>query len=457
MAFPTKVNKPGADAKDLYGNQAIWRIAGPMILSASTTPLLGMVDTAVVGHLETAWYLGAVAVGATLFSLLFMGLNFLRMGTTGLTAQAFGADSDSGIRESLGQPAIAALLLASALILLQAPIIDLALRLLAPGAEVAAQARLYFGIRIWSAPASLLNFVLIGWLLGMQNARGPLAMVLSINLINIVLDLLFVLVMDWRVAGVAAATLLAELAGLAVGLLFVQRELGKRAGNWSDIALADPRRYMRLLDVNGNLFLRTMALMFVFAFITAQGARMGDAVLAANAVLMNFQYLLSYALDGMAHAAEALVGRAAGARQRAGLLLAVKRTLRWSLGMAAGFTVFFWLAGPGLIDLLTGLEDVREIALSYLPWLILSPLVSCWSFFYDGVYVGLTRSREMMLVMVTSAAGLFLPAFYLLADFGNHALWFAFTLFMAGRGIGMHVWFQRLIAADSPVLPARRE
>ena len=312
---------------DPYGNRAIWRIAGPMILSAVTTPLLGMVDTAVVGHLDQAWYLGAVAVGATIFSLLFMGLNFLRMGTTGLTAQAFGAGSDDGVRESLGQPALAALLLASLIVLLQSPISDIAMTLLAPGPEVAEQARLYFAIRVWSAPASLLNFVLIGWLLGMQNARGPLAMVLTINVVNIVLDLWFVVVLDWRVEGVATATLIAELAGLAMGSLFVRRELHKRPGNWSTVRLGEARRYARLLDVNGNLFLRTMALMFVFAFITARGARLGDAVLAANAVLMNFQLLLSYALDGMAHAAEALVGRAAGARDRAGLLRAVARTL----------------------------------------------------------------------------------------------------------------------------------
>ena len=438
---------------DPYGNRAIWRIAGPMILSAVTTPLLGMVDTAVVGHLDQAWYLGAVAVGATIFSLLFMGLNFLRMGTTGLTAQAFGAGSDDGVRESLGQPALAALLLASLIVLLQSPISDIAMTLLAPGPEVAEQARLYFAIRVWSAPASLLNFVLIGWLLGMQNARGPLAMVLTINVVNIVLDLWFVVVLDWRVEGVATATLIAELAGLAMGSLFVRRELHKRPGNWATVRLGEARRYARLLDVNGNLFLRTMALMFVFAFITARGARLGDAVLVANAVLMNFQLLLSYALDGMAHAAEALVGRAAGARDRAGLLRAVARTLRWSVGMAAAFTIFYLAAGNWLIDLLTGIDAVRNVARAYLPWLIVSPLISVWSFLYDGVYVGITRSREMMVVMVASTVGLFLPAWYLFADLGNQALWLAFTLFMAGRGLGMHFWFKHLIAGGAGLPP----
>lgn len=453
----TKAVNSESRAVDAYGNAAVWRIAGPMILSAVTTPLLGIVDTAVVGHLEQAWYLGGVAVGGTIFATLFMGFNFLRMGTTGLTAQAYGAGSDNGVRESLGQPAVAAVMLAALLLVLRQPIIDVAMVLLAPGPEVAEQARLYFAIRIFSAPASLLNYVLIGWLLGMQNARGPLAMVLTINIINILLDLWFVLGLGWRVEGVAAATLIAEIAGLAVGGLFIRQELRDRRGDWSEIRLADPRRYARLLDVNGNLFIRTMALMFVFAFITARGARLGDTVLAANAVLMNFQMLLAYALDGMAHAAEALVGKAAGARDRAGLLRAVARTLRWSLGMAVAFTFAYLVAGTRLIDVMTGIDTVRETARVYLPWLIASPLISVWSFLYDGVYVGITRSREMMAVMVLATVGLFLPVWYLFADLGNQALWLAFTVFMLGRGLGMHLWFKRLLAISDTGLPKAGE
>jgi MATE family multidrug resistance protein len=418
-----------------------------MILSAVTTPLLGMVDTAVMGHLDEAWYLGAVAVGAMIFTTLFMGLNFLRMGTTGLTAQACGAGDNDAIRESLSQPAITALCLAALILLLQQPLLAAALHLLAPGPEVARHAADYFAIRVWSAPASLLNYVLIGWLLGMQNARGPLIMVLSINCTNILLDLWFVLGLGWQVEGVAAATLIAELVGLAVGSVAVRAELQQHAGDWRNVRLTDLRRYARLFDVNANLFLRTMALMFVFAFMTAQGARMGDTILAANALLLNLQFLLSYALDGIAHAAEALVGRAVGARDRAGLLLAVRRTLAWSLGFAAIFTLTYWFAGPLLIQLLTSIPELQATAHTYLPWLIVSPLVSVWSFLYDGVYVGATRSREMMLVMIAAAALLFLPAWYLLNEQGNHALWFAFTLFMAGRGLGMHLWFRRL--ADS--------
>ncbi len=430
-----------------------------MILSAVSTPLLGMVDTAVVGHLPDVAYLGAVAVGATIFSTLFLGLNFLRMGTTGVAAQAFGAGDDMALREALGQAGVVALILAGLILVLQAPVLELAMRLLDPDAGVDRLAREYFMVRIWSAPAVLMNYVFMGWLLGLQNARGPLAMVLSINISNIVLDLLLVVGLNLDVRGVAAASVIAELIGLAVGLTFVRAGLASRGGSWADVRLADMGRYVRILKINRDLFLRTLSLMFVLAFITAQGARMGSVILAANAVLMNFQVLMSYSLDGIAYAAEALTGKAIGERNREGLRLSIRRGLIWSLGFAALFSVAYLLAGRALIEMLTGLADVRAAAVRYLPWLILSPLISVWSFFYDGVYVGATRSHEMMIVMAGSALLLFLPAWYVftggMVDLGNHGLWLAFMVFMAGRGLGMPLWWQHLMRNDM-ILPASR-
>lgn len=446
--------EPGADP---YGNRAVWRIAAPMILSAVTTPLLGMVDTAVVGHLDQPYYLGAVAAGATIFTVLFMGLNFLRMGTTGVAAQAFGARRGDAVRHVLGQALVMALAMALVLLMLQSLIIELALQLLAPSAAVSDYARQYFDIRIWSAPATLANYVMIGWLLGMQNAAGPLAMMLVINLSNIALSLLLVLQFGLKVRGVAWATLLAELAGAVVGALLVRRELGRFPGQWRAASLLELDRYRRLLAINANLLLRTLSLMFVFAFITAQGARTGDVILAANALLMNFQFFLSYALDGIAHAAEALVGKAVGGRDVDGLRRAVGRTLAWSVGFAAVFAGVYAVAGPAIIDLLTGLEAVRAAARDYLPWLVALPLVSVWSFLYDGVFVGATRPREMRLVMMGSALLVFLPAWYLARGHGNHALWLAFTLFMASRGVGMHAWFRRMLARGELAGGAARE
>lgn len=425
----------------------MWRIALPMILSNVSVPLLGMVDTGVTGHLEDAAYLGAVAVGATIFGFLYTGVNFLRMGTTGIAAQRYGADDSAGLRTSLGQALIVATAIALLLLVLQKPMGAFALTLLGAGPTVTEYAREYFFIRIWSAPATLANFALIGWFIGLQNARIPLLIVLVINLTNIVLDLLLVLVFDMKVAGVAAASVVAEFTGMGVGVSVALTELRRRGGRWDVSQLLTPSAYAGFLSVNGHLFVRTMALVFTFGFVTAQGARQGGLILAANAILLNLQNLLSFALDGFAHAAEALVGKAVGANSRAALEKAVRLTLRWSLYVAVGFSVLFLLGGPLFIKLLTGLPDVRETAMRYLPWMILSPFVSVWSFLYDGVFVGATRAREMRDIMLLSAFAVFVPAFYVLQFMGNDGLWFAFLLFMASRGLGMHYYYRSRVLA----------
>ena len=416
-----------------------------MILSNVSVPLLGMVDTGVTGHLESPVYLGAVAIGATIFGFLYTGMNFLRMGTTGIAAQRFGAGDNDGLRVSLGQAVIVALMIAAVLIALQVPIGSIALRLIGGEADVRAFALEYFSIRIWSAPGTLVNYVLIGWFLGLQNARIPLLIFMTINVTNIILDLMFVLVLGMKVDGVALASVIAEYSGLLVALLFVARALNEHPGQWPLARLLRVRAYGAYFSVNANLLIRTMALTFTFAFVTAQGARLGGLVLAANAVLMNIQLLTSMALDGFAHAAEALVGKAIGQQNRDALQHSVRLCLKWSLYFAAALFVLYLTFGPLLIRMLTDLDDVRETAIRYLPWLILSPLVSVWSFLYDGVYVGATRAREMRDIMLFSSLAVFLPAWFLLQGLGNHGLWLAFTLFMASRGIGMHLGYRRRV------------
>lgn len=427
----------------LPGDRDIWRISAPMILSNVSVPLLGMVDTGVVGHLESAVYLGAVAIGATIFGFLYNGVNFLRMGTTGIAAQRYGARDYDGLRVSLGQALIVALLVALVLILLQIPIARIAMSLIGAEPDIEIFALEYFSIRIWSAPATLANYVLIGWFLGLQNARVPLLIFLTINITNVILDLVFVLGLGMKVDGVALASVIAEYTALLVGLLFAARELRRREGHWPMAQLLNVRAYSGYFSVNANLFVRTMALTFTFFFVTAQGARLGGVILAANAVLMNIQLLTSMALDGFAHAAEALVGKAVGRKNRAALEQSVRLALKWSLYFAVAFCLFYLLAGPLIIRMLTDLSDVRETALVYLPWLIVSPIVSVWSFLYDGVYVGATRSREMRDIMLVSSFGVFLPAWFLLQGYGNHGLWLAFMLFLASRGIGMHIGYRR--------------
>ncbi len=420
----------------------MWRIAAPMILSNVSVPLLGMVDTGVTGHLDNPAYLGAVAIGATIFTFVYMGMNFLRMGTTGIAAQSFGADDNDGLRASLGQALIVSLIIALTLIALQVPLGKLTLNLLGGDAETQSYAREYFSIRIWSAPGTLANFALVGWFIGLQNARVPLLIFLTINLTNIVLDLLFVIVFGMKVDGVALASVIAEYSGFAVGATFAISALKKRAGHWPLQRLTNIAEYKAFFSVNANLFVRTMALMFTISFVTAQGARLGGIVLAANAILLNFQHLTSFGLDGLAHAAEALVGKAVGQKRRDALEHSVRLTLKWSLIFALGFTLLYVFAGPLIIAILTDLPEVRATATTYLPWMIASPLVSVWCFLYDGVYVGATRAKEMRNIMLFSTLFVFLPAWYLLTPLGNHGLWLAFLLFMASRGIGMHITYR---------------
>ncbi len=420
----------------------MWRIAGPMILSNISVPLLGMVDTGVTGHLENSAYLGAVAIGATIFTFIYMGMNFLRMGTTGIAAQSFGANDNDGLRASLGQALIVGLLIALGLIVLQVPIGELTLTLLGGDAETQKYAAEYFSVRIWSAPGTLANYALIGWFIGLQNARVPLLIFLTINLTNIVLDLLFVVALGMKVDGVALASVIAEYSGFLVGAAFAIAALRRRAGHWPLDRLRKLSAYRAFFSVNANLFVRTMALMFTLSFVTAQSARLGAPILAANAVLLNFQHLTSFGLDGLAHAAEALVGKAIGEKRRDALVHSVNLTLKWSLIFACAMTLIYMLGGQFIIYLLTDLEDIRETAIRYLPWMIASPLVCVWCFLYDGVYVGATRARDMRNIMVFSTFMVFLPAWYLLQPFGNDGLWLAFLLFMTSRGIGMHIGYR---------------
>jgi len=429
----------------LPDDRDVWRIAAPMILSNVSVPLLGMVDTGVVGHLESPAYLGAVAIGATIFGFLYTGMNFLRMGTTGIAAQRYGAEDNDGLRVSLGQALIVSLLVAVVLLALQLPIGKFALSLIGAEPDVEAFAAEYFSIRIWSAPGTLANYVIIGWFLGLQNARVPLLIFLTVNITNIVLDLVFVLQLGMKVDGVALASVIAEYTGMLVGLGFAARALRERSGHWPLARLFNVRAYAAFFAVNANLFVRTMALMFAFGFVTAMGARLGGVVLAANAVLMNLQNLTAFALDGFAHAAEALVGKAVGQQRRDVFERSVSLALKWSMIFAVGFCLLYVAIGPALIRLLTDLPDVRSAAMQFLPWLIISPLISVWSFLYDGVYVGATRAREMRDIMIISTFVVFLPAWYLLQGLGNHGLWLAFTLFMASRGIGMHIWYRRRV------------
>ncbi len=416
-----------------------------MILAGLTTPLLGLVDTAVVGHLDGPEYLAGVALGSLIFSFLFWGLGFLRMGTGGLAAQAFGAGDAFELRVLLARAVLLALFLGLILWLLRDLIAALAFPFFDSEAEVLAQARLYYEVRIWGAPFVLVSYVYLGWLLGIQAPRAVLLLSLVTNAVNILLDLLLVVVWQWGVAGVAWASVWAEATGALLALWLGRRLLPAVGEPWL-ARLRDWRPLLRLLAVNQDLFLRTLLLIASFAFFTVQGAALGEGILAANALLFNFVTFMAYALDGFAHAAQALVGRYLGAGERTRMNEAVRAAGIWSAWLALAFAVVYFLAGETLVALLTDIDSVRTTAAQYLPWLMLAPLVAFWCYWLDGVFLGAMLSRQMRNTMVLAVA-VYLAAWWLSRELGNHGLWLSLMVFFAARGLTM-AWVWRRRQAD---------
>jgi MATE family multidrug resistance protein len=427
----------------------VLNVALPMILANVSVPLVGIADSAAVGHLDQPTSLAGVAVGATVFSVMFTALNFLRMGTTGLAAQAHGAGNEPAGRDTLRQGLVVAMALAALLLLAARPLESLALFLIAPEPAVAAEASRYIALRIWGAPATLALFVLTGWFIGRGDGRSPLAIVLTVNIVNVVLDFVLVWGAGMTADGVATATVVAEYLGAGLGLVLALRATPGgllRSGG-------DGPGYRRYLSINLPLFVRTAALMLSFAFLTAMGARFGSVVLAANALLLNFLYFASYALDGFANAAESLVGRAVGARDAGLLRAAMRLSAEWTLGVAALLSAAFALLGWLAIDLMTSQPALQATAMAYLPWLVITPLVGCWAYLFDGVFVGATLSRQMRNTMLFAALAVYLPAWYLLRPLGNHGLWLSFTLFLAARGAAQW-WVLRRLERSGRLLPA---
>jgi len=415
-------------------HRQVWRLAAPLILSNISIALLGLVDTAVVGHLGHPYYLGAIAVAAAIFDFLYWGMGFLRMGTSGIAAQIFGRRDRDAMRSSLIHAAATAFLIALIILVFRKFIIETGLLLLGGSAEVRHYAGIYFYWAIWAAPGVLITLTLFGWLLGMQNAKAVLYITATVNIINIFLDLFLVYGLDMDVRGVALATVISEYAGLLLAVYLCFMELRLWPGNWRRDLIFEWKDVVRMLALNRNIFIRTVCLIFVFAFFASRGARQGDLVLSANAILLNFQALMALALDGFANAAEALVGKSVGAMDRPLFIRSVKTTTFWALLVAVCFMLLFGSAGKTMIYVMTDLEDVRATAIEYLPWMILSPLVSVWCFQLDGIFIGATRAREMRDMMLISTFAVFLPSWYMFRFLGNHGLWLAFMLFFLSRG-----------------------
>lgn len=415
-------------------HKRVWALAAPMILSNLSVPLVALVDSAVIGHLPHAHQLASVAVGGSLYTLLVWVMGFLRMGTTGFAAQAAGREDGGALRQVLLQGLLLALAFALLLSLVALPLKGYALQLMQPSAELDALTESYFHTRLFGLPAALANLALIGWFLGTQNARAPLAILLTTNLINVALDLWFVIGLEWGVGGAARASVIAEWSGVLVGLALTRGALLRYAGRLDHRALRLWASWRPLMSVNRDIFLRSLALQLVFFLVTVQGTRLGDATVAANALLLNGLMLTAHALDGLAHAVEALSGHAIGARNRTELRRILTVAGGWSLLASLAFGLFFLLGGELFIGLQTDIPAVRETAITYLPYLAALPLVAVWSYLLDGLFIGATRAREMRNAMLLAVL-ISLPLGWLLRGMGNHGLWLAFLAFMLLRGL----------------------
>ncbi|MEO7068224.1 MAG: MATE family efflux transporter [Rhodanobacter sp.] len=425
-------------------HRKVWLLAGPMILSNLTVPLVSLVDSTVAGHLPHAGQLAAVAVGSAVYALPVWVFGFLRMGTIGFAAQASGRADGDALRRLLVQAMLLALGLAGAVLLLALPLLGPLLQLMKPSSTLDALTQTYLHIRLFGLPAALANAALVGWFLGMHNAGMALRVTVVTNLVNIALNLFFVFGLHGGVAGIAVASVCGEWIGVLTGLAAIPRQLLRYPGQLCRGALQSWAAWRPLLTVNRDILIRSLVLQAVFFAVTVLGARLGSGVVAANALLLNGLILAAFALDGLANAVEALTGAAIGAGRRLALRRALVVAGGWSLLGSLLFAAFFGLAGHMFIDVQTNLTNVRAIAYQYLPYLALLPLIGVWSYLLDGLFVGATRAREMRDAMLLAGVIFVLLAFGL-RSWGNHGLWLALLGFMLVRAAAM-AWLAQRIA-----------
>ncbi|NVJ99547.1 MAG: MATE family efflux transporter [Alphaproteobacteria bacterium] len=429
-----------------HPHKRIWAIAGPAIIANSSAPLVGLVDTWIVGHLPGPQYLAAVSVGALLFSYVFWACGFLRMSTTGLVAQAHGQEDEGQIARIMVRVTLLAMLIGLLFIAAATPFRQAALSFLAPPEDILPLFDTYFDIRLWAIPAALLGLGINGFLIGTARAKLSLYLQLTLNIANAALSLLFVLGFDMGVAGVALGSLLAEWLAVLMGIFFISRTLGFAAIKHAltEAETYKPAKIKRLMSVNGFIFVRTLLLILAFALLTREAAALGEVALAAHQVLNTFMMLIALGLDGFAYASEALAGAAFGKGVRHDFRTWVKYGLLWSGVMALVYAAAFYLGGAALINALTDLESVRAAAISVLPVIVLLPLIGAWCYQYDGVYIGATAGRAMFGTIAVSVA-VFIPSIGPLADrFGLVGLWLALLVFLGMRGLTQAIWYPRL-------------
>ena len=417
--------------------RAILRIALPAIITNITTPILGLVDIAIAGRLGSAAYLGAIAVGSSLFNMIYWLLNFLRAGTSGLTAQAVGAGEDSS-RDTIFYRGLFIGGIAGVVVLALAPLLAyIFIPFMEADASTSTLAEEYFLIVITGAPAYIASYAISGWLLGNQDSVSTLKIAVLTNVINIALSLTFVLALKLKIEGVALGTAISQWIGFAYGLYIVRSKYAPRLKGWKTIT--DSGSLKRFFKLNLDIFLRTLCLVAVTLWFTRTGAGLGAEILAANALLMQLFLLFSFFMDGFAYAGEALAGKFLGAGTREKIRILEKDLLKWGVALSCVGMIVYFVAGDHILGLLTKEEGVKAVASDYLPWAVTIPLCGFMAFIYDGIFIGISLTRKMLLSMLTAIAVFFGVFFLLYPRLGNHALWLAFSLYLISRGIAQAI------------------
>ena len=426
-------------------NREILQIALPSIVSNITVPLLGLIDVTIVGHLGAASYIGAIAVGGMLFNIIYWIFGFLRMGTGGMTAQAYGQQDDAEMMRLLTRSMGVGALIAFTLILLQYPIERTAFAFIETTPEIERLATTYFRICIWGAPAVLGLYSFSGWFIGMQNSRYPMFIAITQNIVNILVSLVLVYGFEMKIEGVAIGTLVAQYAGFLMAItLWVHKYKAIRC-HAELRSLLDKQAMYRFFQVNRDIFLRTLCLVAVTVFFTSAGAAQGEVILAVNTLLMQLFTLFSYIMDGFAYAGEALAGKHIGANNRTGLQQMVRQLFVWGIGVSLTFTLMYGIGGEDFLKLLTNEESVIAASSNYFYWVLAIPLAGFAAFLYDGIFIGATATRLMLFAMAIAAAAFFLIYFGCRSTLGNHALWLAFISYLALRGIVQGVLGRKIL------------
>ena len=430
-------------------NKQILKLAIPNIISNLAVPLLGVVDTALVGHMEGLSHLGAIAIGGMIFNFIYWGFGFLRMGTTGLTAQAFGRKNKSEIIHILARALIVAFFFAILLIIIHPLILKVSLQFVTTSPDIAKHTSVYFNIRIYAAPATLALYAFHGWFLGMQNARYPLYLAILTNVANLLLNLLFIKVYNMESEGIALGTVIAQYIGLIFAIAFFLNSYNKYLRGIVKSALLEFVQIRKFFSVNSDIFIRTLALIFTFTFFTAQSAKMGDDILAANTVLLQLWMIFSFGIDGFAFAAESIVGKYVGSGNKERLRTTVRNIFLWGVSLGILFSAIYFFGGELILNIFTDKPEILALCLFYLPWTVIAPTINSFCYIWDGIYIGATATKAMRNTMLVSTLIFFLPFFYVGGFyFGNHGIWMSMLIFMTARWITLHLLAKKYIYKD---------